>query len=143
MVEAPGDAALTLWLCMPEQAAVDCIARGGVVVRDHGGPKRLLGLREQPEDAVERARLLGEGHVSKDSHLLLRIVSTHAGVAHYTVANAGAEHCYAPMPAKRVYSYGKTDWGVWYFHGDLPLHACLTDEENTTLLRVEGPFKIL
>ena len=42
---------------------------------------------------------------------------------------SGSESNFTPILHKVVYEYDKSDadWGVWYFHGDLPLHDSAAD----------------
>ncbi len=120
-VVSPSDH-LTLWFCMNRDSAEQCLAKG-VLPRSEGGYKNLLGLREEYEEALQRAKFVeGKGEVSKATHLLLQLVFTPKAVARYTLACAGVEFNFAPMLIKQVYTGGEQkDWKVWYFHADLPL----------------------
>ena len=120
-VVSPSDH-LTLWFCMSRDKVVQCLAKG-VLPRSEGGYKNLLGLREEYEEALQRAEFVeGKGKVSKATHLLLQLVFTPEAVARYTLACAGVDFSFAPVLIKQVYPKGsKKDWKVWYFHADLPL----------------------
>ena len=120
-VVSPSDH-LTLWFCMNRDRALQCLEKG-VLPRSEGGYKNLLGLREESEEALQRAEFVeGKGKVSKATHILLQLVFTPKAVAHYTLACAGVEFSFAPVLIKQVYPKDyKKDWKVWYFHADLSL----------------------
>ena len=121
-VVSPSDH-LTLWFCMNRDRAEQCLAKG-VLPRSEGGYRKLLGLREDYEAAVQRAtRVEGEGAVSKATHLLLQLVFTPKAVARYTLACAGVEFSFAPVLIKQVYPKDPKDWKVWHFHADLSLES--------------------
>ena len=99
---------------------------GKVPRRIYAGPqKTYIGLRIRVEDAVKRAEQLFAKNceVSRHSLLILRVQFTALGFAKYATMLSGSESNFAPMLHKIVYEYDKSDmdWGVWYFHGDLPL----------------------
>ena len=132
-VVSPSDH-LTLWFCMNRDSAEQCLAKG-VLPRSEGGSKNLLGLREEKEEALQRAKYVeGKGEVSKATHLLLQLVFTPKAVARYTLACAGVEFSFAPVLIKQVYpKESKKDWKVWYFHADLSLES---DEIQVEVLEI-------
>ena len=132
-VVSPSDH-LTLWFCMNRARALQCMDKG-VLPRSEGGYKNLLGLREEKEEALQRAKWVeGEGEVSKATHLLLQLVFTPKAVARYTLACAGVEFSFAPVLIKQVYPRdSKKDWKVWHFHADLSLDS---DEIQVEFLEI-------
>ena len=78
-----------------------------------------IGLRERMEDAVDRA-IKVEGHISKESHLILRVEFSALGFAHFGTTCQGASFQFLPALHKKSYQ-GATDWGVWHLLCDLPL----------------------
>ena len=132
-VVSPSDH-LTLWFCMNRDSAEQCLAKG-VLPRSEGGYKNLLGLREEKEEALQRAKYVeGKGEVSKATHLLLQLVFTPKAVARYTLARAGVEFSFAPVLIKQVYPKdSKKDWKVWHFHADLSLES---DEIQVEFLEI-------
>ena len=81
-----------------------------------------IGLQERRCDAVMRARgVATSGHVTPESHILLKIVFSAAGFKHYTTTSAGEHHHHAPLLHKRVYSKNECDWKAWHLLQDLPL----------------------
>ena len=108
---------LTLWLCLHKEDAHSSIDE---IPCRAGGVKNLLGFRTDPESAVTRAQETWNRPVTKDEFVLARVEFSPLGVAHYTLTTTGIEHSFAPMLWKRTYS-DKHDWGVWYFHGALPM----------------------
>ena len=93
--------------------------------------KTYIGLRIRVEDAVKRAEHLFAKNceVRRHSLLILRVQVTALGFAKYATMLSGSESNFAPMLHKIVYEYDKSfmDWGVWYFHGDLPLRDSAAD----------------
>ena len=61
--------------------------------------------------------------------MILRVQCTALGFAKYATMLSGSESNFTPILHKVVYEYDKSDmdWGVWYFHGDLPLHDSAAD----------------
>ena len=78
-----------------------------------------IGLRQRMEDAVDRA-IKVEGHISKESHLILRVEFSALGFAHFGTTCQGASYQFLPALHKKSYQ-GATDWGVWHLLCDLPL----------------------
>ena len=117
---------LQVSLAVHRDDKVMCEQTGHVPRRVYAGPhKTYIGLRARLEDAVKRAeQFFGKNcAVSRHSLLILRVQFTALGFAKYATMLSGSESNFAPMLHKIVYEYDKSDmdWGVWYFHGDLPL----------------------
>ena len=103
-----------------------CEQTGKVPRRIYAGPRKTyIGLRIRVESAVKRAEqfFAKNCEVSRHSLLLLRVQFTAVGFAKYAAMLSGSESNFTPILHKVVCEYDKsgTDWGVWYFHGDLPL----------------------
>ena len=81
------------------------------------GDKPYIGLRERAEDAVERAE-----YFTKDTHKILKITFTTAGIAHFTTNTTGAAFHFASSLSKHIYN-DDTDWKVWHYIGDLRLNS--------------------
>ena len=104
---------------------------------DQVGP--YLGLRESPEEAVERLRqitLKTEGReLQKTEIVVIKFAFTAAAFAKYTF-QCQNHPPFASLLSKRLY-LGKQqenkDWGVWYFRGE-KLLLDETDETGNTLV---------
>ena len=86
-----------------------------------------IGLRQTAEVAVSRAFLF-EDHISKDSHVMLRVTFTPLGVALFASTFTDGTNNFRPILSKKVVSDDK-DWGVWHFLQDLPLSLSTPDGE--------------
>ena len=93
------------------------------------GDKPYIGLRERAEDAVERAE-----YFTKDTHKILKIIFTTAGIAHFATSTADAAHNFAPLLSKHTYK-DATDWKVWHYIGDLNVNSY--DSRGVQLTRAE------
>ena len=93
------------------------------------GDKPYIGLREGAEDAVERAE-----YFTKDTHKILKITFTTAGIAHFATSTADAAHNFAPLLSKHTYK-DATDWKAWHFIGDLNVNSY--DSRGVQLTRAE------
>ena len=93
----------------------------GFVARRYVGGCDYIGLRERPQEALERAAYLEES-ASKATHLLLEWHLSSEALAHYVATCAGPEHSFKSVLFKKNYS-GTYDWKVWHFLGDLPLRG--------------------
>ena len=123
--------ALTLYKVVP-RVDVEHISIDGHLRMKRRGPDGFhIGLRTTVHDALDRAQLFHD-RVSKDTHVVLEVVFTSAGLAHYTTANAGKDYQFQSMLSKRHNGGGDYDWGVWRFCQDLPLHAY--NEAGTCLI---------
>ena len=100
----------------------------GLLPRRYAGGRNYIGLREKPEDALERASMLKTDDVSKSTHALLEWRLSAAALAHFVTTCSGPENHFASMLNKKTFS-GTTDWKVWHFLGDLPLRFPGTDFE--------------
>ena len=115
--------ALSLCSAVQQMDRAACERQNGIPMRYLAGGRDYIGLRERKPDAVERARMNSPGSpVTAETHVLVKINFTQAGVAHFTTRSAGANHNYAPILFKKVYSDPTYDWKVWHFLEDLPLH---------------------
>ena len=105
--------------------------------------KKYIGLRERPQDALDRAEKFEKERgktgvpVNSQNFVVLRFHFTHAGVAHFTLKNAGDTYSFASVLSKKVYHYDNWhkkspcfDWKVWHFLEALPLQL----EVNGTVL---------
>ena len=82
----------------------------GFVARRYVGGSDYIGLRERPQEALERAAYLEES-VSKATHLLLEWHLSSEALARYVTTCAGPEHSFKPVLFKKNYS-GTYDWKV-------------------------------
>ena len=112
---------LTLYLVLENSSRVECEEENVLPVAycPHRC-RNYIGLREEIDDVVERAVLLGS--VTAQTHVLLQIHFTELGFAHFASASLGQEHNFSTILHKRVYDKDTTrDWKVWYFLDNLPL----------------------
>ena len=124
-IEMRQEEGLTLYKAVL-QADVPEFERIGFLPLKRTGPDAgHIGLRESPQEALERTRLFHD-RVCRDTHCLLRVRFTPLGVAHYAVRCQGQEYKFCPTLFKKTYK-GDTDWGVWHFLEDLPLNAYSSD----------------
>ena len=86
-----------------------------------------LAFREDLELALQRAALFDE-HVSKQTHMVLRVTFTPGGIAYFATQYGDAAYQYKPL----LHNNG---WGCWRFIGDLPLY--LTSPEGEVLVQSE------
>ena len=114
-------AGLVLYVVVAKVDMPSCLGLGHLPRRYVGG-RDYIGLRERPEDAVARAGLISEDPVDKTTHVLLKIIFSTEGIAHYATTCAGSAHGFAARLYKNTYR-GEYDWKVWHFLEDLPLEA--------------------
>ena len=113
-----------------------CIAAKQIPLGYPSKWKTYTGLRETPLEALQRAQLHDKGEVTKHTYVMLNICFTPAGLAHYTLENAGQVHNFAPVLSKMIYRKKEsTDWKVWHFLADLPLW--LEADDGTLLVHSE------
>ena len=93
---------------------------GALAAKTQGHDATYIGLRENPEDALDRTKLYND-RVGKDIHCLLEEF-TPQGIAHFVMQCQGPEHQFQSTLFKVTYR-GSKDWDVWHFLGDLPLQA--------------------
>ena len=105
--------ALVLYVAIHKDDTMPCIAAENRPRRYLGG-RHYIGLRERQQDALERASLYSIEPVSKTTHVLLEWRLSSAGLVHFGTTNASAEHRFAPMLSKNIYS-DDNDWNVWHF----------------------------
>ena len=99
---------------------VDCIKRTSEVPLRYTSPRQsTIVLREKMEDAIERY-CFTFGPTPKASLVVLQVVFTPLGIAHFTTDNCGAEHDFQCRLSKKIWTDG-VDYGVWHFIGPLPL----------------------
>ena len=97
-------------------------ASGVVKARQVSGSKNYIGLRESPEDALQRGQQVYKGIESVEKQMVvLRIRFTNAGLGHFTKKCSGADHAIDYVLKKKVFPHDPTDWKGWHFNEDLPL----------------------
>jgi hypothetical protein len=126
------DVAFEAFLAVHKDDHLTCESTGAVPRRLYSGNhKSYIGLRTDKTAAVERAVMLfgKKCHVQKDTILLLRIQFSYQGFTKYATTTLGYDEAFAPMFYKITYpkDTSGTDYGVWAFHGDLPLHERAED----------------
>ena len=95
---------------------------GSVQVRMVTPKKDYIGLRVTPEAAMERYRKTFGDTVPQPELLMLCLNFTEKGFAHFASDICDQAHFFCPRLSKKVFKDSSTDWGVWHFVGDLPLH---------------------
>ena len=131
-------AALTAYTVVAKVDRPACERAGMVLARYVTPSSEYVGLRQRPEDAVERARMISTSRgetVGRDTHIFLRTTFSAAGFARYALLSTDKAHKFVPMLYKKVYYNSARDWQVWHFQGDLPLAA--TDNDNAVLITSE------
>jgi len=93
-----------------------------------------IGLRESPEEAMVRAGQVGEP-VNKDSHVILMVIFSPLGVAHFTTTCEDQTYHFQPILHKICNRYATRDKGVWHFIRNLPLS--MTDDQGNQLVSSE------
>ena len=127
---------LSTFVAVRNENVGDCIASNKLPLGYPNGSKNYTGLRETPLAALERAKIFDDGPVTKHTYVLLNICFTPAGIAYYTLENAGQAHNFASVLSKMTYYKGEPiDWGVWHFLTDVPLH--LEADDGTLLVHSE------
>ena len=114
-------AALTAWTVVAKMDRPACQAAGTVLARYVTPGSDYVGLRQRPEDALERARMISAQPVGGDTHILLKTTFSAAGFACYATLLTDQAHKFVPVLHKKVYNDSSHDWRVWHFVGDLPL----------------------
>ena len=113
------EVALSLWLVMLRAEWSESQRRGWIST----GSGSYIGLRERMEDAWEwmTAILQGTGH--REDYVLVHVRFTRLGFLDYSLPTTRMEKNFAQVLRRVVYEQDTTnhDWGVWHFHGDLPL----------------------
>ena len=100
---------------------VDCIKKNSKVPTRFTSPKKPhIGLREKIPDALARYRLAFGSTTSNEFLVVMRVVFTPLGIAHFTTDNCGVEHHFQCRLSKKIWE-DCGDYGVWHFIGDLPL----------------------
>ena len=110
---------LTLYLVVHTDDVALCRASGSVPSRFVSPKKKIIGLRERAEDAIERYRL-NFGEIEKEKLVLLQDIFTPLGLAYFTTQTCGPANRFCSQLSKKTYGTD-VDWGVWHFVGDLPL----------------------
>ena len=78
-----------------------------------------LGLRTTPEDAATRLQLILKNDFDKKDCVLVRCTFTEIGIGYYAMKQQ-KEAPFLPYLSKETYSWDiNTDWGVWYFRGEM------------------------
>ena len=128
------DSSLTFFSVVPEADIDEHESTGCKRIKKQKGPDAWkVGLRAGPNglhEAIARGKTV-YGEFDKERYVVLEIKFTAPAVAYYSTLLTGADYNYVPMLQKQVYppeydDAGRpiwVDWGVWHFHGDLPLNA--------------------
>ena len=131
--------ALVLYVLVPRIDKDACVEQGALLRKYVQGDRRYIGLRERPQDALERLRQQAKSTdrpISVDTHCVLEIRMSTAGFAHYGLRCSGRPGAFAPVLQKMVYA-GDTsqDWKVWHFLEDIPLAQDKQGDDTTPLVR--------
>ena len=110
---------LTLYLAIHKDDVHFCKTQGHVPLRFVSPGKTTIGLREKIEDAVERYSM-AFGPTPREDLVMLRVVFTQLGIAHFATDNCGESYDFQCRLAKKVWR-DSVDHGVWFFIGALPL----------------------
>ena len=113
--------ALTLYLVIHAEEQVYSVDVNQIVARINHPQKLYIGLRESRDEAISRVEQIHTRDFQLPMFVLLKISFTSLGVAHYTTNLADVDHCFAPILHKQTYNDKTQDWGVWHFHGNMPL----------------------
>ena len=131
--------ALVLYTLVPRVDKDACVEQGSLLRKYVQGNRRYIGLRERPQDAVERLRqnaASSDPPISADTHCVLEIRMSTAGFAHYGLRCSGRPGAFAPVLQKMVYAGDTTqDWKVWHFLEDMPLAKDEPGDDATPLVR--------
>ena len=132
-VEEPG---LDLYVAVFEDDRGIVDSTGVLKARQVSGSKNYIGLRENPEDALERAKQVYKGVEDVESQLVvLRVTFSNAGLGHFTKKCAGQDHEFVSVLHKYVYLHDPHDWKVLHFEDDFPLS--LQSSSGVTLISRE------
>ena len=131
--------ALVLYVLVPLMDKDACVEQGALKRKYVQGERRYIGLRERPQDALERQRQQPSSTgrpISGDTHCVLEIRLSTAGFAHYGLRTSGRPGAFAPVLQKKVYP-GDTsqDWKVWHFLEDIPLAQDKQGDDTIPLVR--------
>ena len=78
-----------------------------------------LGLRTTPQDAAQRLQLILKNDFVKEDCVLVRCTFTEIGIGYYAMKQQ-TEAPFLPYLSKETYPWDiNTDWGVWYFRGEM------------------------
>ena len=91
-------------------------------------------MRESPEEAVVRAGQAGEP-VAKDTHVILKVIFSTLGVAHFVTTYEDKSYHFQPILSKMCNKYATRDKGAWHFIRNLPLS--LSDDHGNALVTTE------
>ena len=98
-------AALTVYTVVPKIDQDTCVNEGFCRARYVSRGATYVGLRQRPEDAVERARQVFDPKpVGTETHIFLKTSFTAAGFAHYATLPTDKAHYFAPVLHKVVYN---------------------------------------
>ena len=137
---AGGSPQLELYLVLETDDAATCCRHAEIAPR-YAGRGDYIGLREAQAAAIERARMVSTSpspEVGAATHRMFKFSFTTAGIAHYTVRNAGERYFYQPILYKKIY-WDRINYGVWHFSGNLPFNGVSTRMlDGVSILYVRG-----
>ena len=93
-----------------------------------------LGLRETPEEPLYRTGQVGE-RVDKDTHVILQVIFSPLGVAHFSQTCEDQTHHFKPVLHKICNPNAYRDKGAWHFIRALPLS--MIDDNGNQLVTSE------
>ena len=96
-----------------------------------------IGFRESPEEAILRAEQAGDP-VSKHTHVILKVVFSTLGVAHFATTCEDSSYGFQPILSKYCKWNAKHDKGAWHFIRHLPL--TLNDDQGNILVTTEWNY---
>ena len=112
--------ALTLYLVLHKDDA-ELAFRVEQISTRHVSPSwPEIGLRQEPEQALERYKMIF-GTVDHSSLVLCEILFSAAGIAKWATELSDKTYDFQPRLYKKAWRSQEKDWGVWHFVGDLPL----------------------
>ena len=91
-------------------------------------------MRESPEEAIRRAEQAGDP-VAKHTHVILKVIFSTLGVAHFVTTCEDSSYNFQPILSKRCNWYATRDKGAWHFIRNLPLS--LNDDQGNILVTTE------
>ena len=122
---------LQLYTFVQRSQVDDCISKNILEIPPHWWH---IGLRESPEEAVRRAGQAGEP-VAKDTHVILKVIFSTLGVAHFVTTYEDKSYHFQPILSKYCKWNAKHDKGAWHFIRNLPL--TLNDDQGNILVTTE------
>ena len=102
--------------------------RGNLLTRDGW---YHIGLRQTPEQAIEREMHMGQAF-DKDDYAVLKVTFSVHGILHFATMAEDATYFFQPVFHKVLHSNSSVDKGVWHFTRDLPLS--MSDSQGNELI---------